>query len=539
MPLAIAPFADPALSDVTISIAAGDSERTLAMGDFRDSDVFADATVEFAVSAVAREPISVTWTLGPQAKRYRLDHLKRPDVPGDEEADKGGADALGNEWEQDKEGTVAASALGKSPRHLAARRPVIERLPPLAVTRVQAAKVLYSPGEAGVLQVRVRNFAGSAESGTLRVSLLRGLGDEQVLLERAVSLEGRQEATFDVPFEATGRWGVAARAAVTQGDSTQTAEDAFSVSASAWEVGIGFATPVMTQADRYKGAELVATMRARHSNWIDIYFWAPCDWAKLVPDGKVWWSGQASYAEDDANLLDLIARLHVQGMKAAAYVSCNPAGPYGWEVYRRHPEWFTGPGNWNVEYLDKWNDPDWRRERAAAKAENPGWFRLSLDLRRTEPLDYGIEQIVRSVKHYGWDAVRFDGHYTTGDAEVSARNMRRLKELVWRDAPGFLFGFNYGRAPEWAGGIRHEMREGMAGGGLYMQEGIRNWRYTADQYQGWSFYATNELRIAKQVQAMGGYYHCIWELDSPRLTAAQRYYKLVYGLIAGGHPCYG
>ena len=85
-------------------------------------------------------------------------------------------------------------------------------------------------------------------------------------------------------------------------------------------------------------------------------------------------------------------------------------------------------------------------------------------------------------------------------------------------------------------GLTHEMREAMAGGGLYMQEGIRTWRYTRKQYKTWDHYLSNELRVAKKIQSLGGYYHCIWSLG--RLNPVQRYYKLVYGLIAGGHPYY-
>jgi hypothetical protein len=44
------------------------------------------------------------------------------------------------------------------------------------------------------------------------------------------------------------------------------------------------------------------------------------------------------------------------------------------------------------------------------------------------------------------------------------------------------------------------------------------------------------LQSAKEVQNFGGSYHCIWDFNAP---SPQTLYKLVFGLIAGGHPYYG
>src|ERR1700694_2612068 len=73
------------------------------------------------------------------------------------------------------------------------------------------------------------------------------------------------------------------------------------------------------------------------ANWMEFLFWAPCDWSLLVAPQKRWWSGQASYPEDEDNLKDMLARCHAEGIKAAMYASRNPAGPFGWELGRRKP----------------------------------------------------------------------------------------------------------------------------------------------------------------------------------------------------------
>ncbi|MHC4249147.1 MAG: hypothetical protein ACYS9X_08475 [Planctomycetota bacterium] len=401
-------------------------------------------------------------------------------------------------------------------------------------------KILYSPGEEGVLSVTVKNVAAGRKTGALTVRLGTGLDEAKVLSRRDVSADTGGQ-TVEVPFTAPRRWGTEVIAEIQCEGTTSVRREYFAAAANFWEVGIGHAYPIFTQGER--GRKMVAGMpgvlRDKYSNWLDLFFWAPCDWSKLTPPAKLWWGGQTSYPHDEDNLQALVKALRKNGIRVAAYVTRNAAGPFGWETARAHPDWFGGGRfsgrNYKVEVLDHYNDPEWR---AKQKKLNVGWFGVRVDLTKEAPLHYGIDRIIESVDHYGWDAVRFDGHYTTGFDEVSTRNMRRLKERVLKAHPGFRFGYNWGRAPEWKGGFTHELREAMAGGGMYMQEGIRHWNYTRERYRTWSHYAENEMRIAKRIQSLGGYYHCILDLKN-KMTPAQRFYKLALTLIAGGHPAYG
>ena len=187
---------------------------------------------------------------------------------------------------------------------------------------------------------------------------------------------------------------------------------------------------------------------------------------------------------------------------------------------------------YNAADLDNWNKPhDTRGYKPAAGT----WQWLYPDLRKPAPLDWGIDQIIGSAREFGWDGVRFDGHFTVPNDEASTYNMRRLKEHVWKSDPDFLFGFNYSYSPQGNVGYNHEMQEAMAGDGMWMQEAIGSWKYTeVARYTGWNQYATSELKVAKQIEALGGNYHCIWRLTPD----ARGLYKFIYGLIAGGHSVY-
>ena len=545
--LSINPLGHPLIRDYAIVVRAGAQELALDSLDFAKSEEPVHFIHDFVSVDRVNVPVTVKWELGERARMSRAKadtpSLPKANIGGPPAPAEEGEEDLILEFEQEGDGTVTLGQAQKIEFRLCAHFAAIVPLGQLAVTQFHADKLLYEPGERGNLSLTVRNYSRAPATDELSVELVRELSDTTLLDRRQVAVPPLSNHQVRVPFTATGRWGTAVRATIGSGPSSAS-ETYFSVSDNFYEVGIGYGTPVHTDTKRY--LQHPEHMRANYLNWLDVFFWAPCDWACLVSPLKRWWGGQCDYPHDEDNLKDLIVQCHRQGIKLAAYCSKNAAGPFGWEVARRHPEWFARSprggiaGSYHVEHLDRWNDEDWRAsdEEGGYRSEETRWYGANVDLRRVDALDYGIDQIVKSVKHYGWDAVRFDGHYTiVGNDAVSTRNMRRLKERVWKELPNFRFGFNYGCGPEWHGGITHEMREALAGGGMYMQEGIRNWRHTDSQYSSWKHYASNELRIAKQLQTLGGTYHCIWSLQG--LTRPQAFYKFVYGLVAGGHPCYG
>jgi len=432
---------------------------------------------------------------------------------------------------------VCAAAAAES-HHLAVDLPVKNSDRRLHVAKAEVDRLIYAPGETGAALVTVINGNSWVQPATLTVTL-----DGKSLVSRPVKLKPGKSLELKVPFKAQGLFGHELRVTLSAKGLKQVVYDYFSVTDNWYNVCIGSTWGSSLHTGLGKHREIPRAMRKIYSNHLELFFWAPCDWAKLTSSFPVWWSGQADYPQNEANTLELIRMCHALGMKVAFYANCNPSGPFAWDLARKHPQWFsraaTGGfnGQYVVEHLDKWNDPIWRDTKGMRMGDT-GWYVVRPNLRNTETLDHGINEIIISAKHYGWDAVRFDGHYTIrGSDELSTWNMRRLKERVWAELPDFKFGFNYGRAPEWRDGVTHEMREAMAGGGLYMQEGIRNWRYTSAQYQTWSHLATNELRVAKLVQSLGGTYQCIW--TGHQHTPEQNTYKHIYGLIAGGHPAYG
>jgi hypothetical protein len=420
----------------------------------------------------------------------------------------------------------------------------------LQVVDVSVPKLFYSPGESTKAKVIVKNFTNEQQQGTLLTKVVTALADERTLPTVPVNLPPLAVAMLDVPVT-FGReeYGCQIRANVKYDLTTnpakwgESATTDFSVADNFWKVAIGGPLPSGQVASEKPEqiAKRLLQLRANYCNWVELFFWAPDDWGCMAPaaDRSWWYSGQEAYYVRRDSVKSLIQQAHSYGMKAITYGKSTGGGPDGWEIARRHPDWFVTdnldrPGGvYNAFDLDNWNN---RELRLSGKFKPiSDWQFINPDFRQLAPLDWGLEQIALSAKEFGWDGVRFDGHFTTPNDELSTYNMRHLKERLWKEYPHFLFGFNYAYSPELYDGINHEMREGMAGGGMWMQEAINHWSYTnSKRYTDWNFYATNELKVAKQIQAIGGTYHCIYALSGDAVGM----YKLIYGLIAGGHPVY-
>ena len=197
-------------------------------------------------------------------------------------------------------------------------------------------------------------------------------------------------------------------------------------------------------------------------NLFELFFCAPCDFSQLVGSGS-WASGQARYPENDAGIGGLVAACHAVGVSVGLYVNCHPCGPAGYALTQSHPEFFLRDGFGRIDGrppdladFPRWNDFSWTGV--------PAWNPFTLDLHNTNVVQYGIDQMLAAVTHYGFDYVRFDGHYTVaGNPNASIRNMLAVRQAL---AGRCLVGFNFGKG----GDISSEGAVGLAGGGLYLQE---------------------------------------------------------------------
>jgi hypothetical protein len=414
----------------------------------------------------------------------------------------------------------------------------------LKILGVQCQRSYYKPSESAEVELTIKNFSTNEQTATLAVGCVGRLSDWQEASRQTIKLKGFESQNFKVAVPLKEQsFGCALEARLLRNDAiTDRGQEFIAVAENLWTVGIGgkLQGDFIGRAKDTARDALLKNARQRYANWLEVFYWAPDEWGNLTPTADQWYSGQASYFMTPSKLKDFIKGAHDLGIKMVTYGKHVACGPDGAELARKKPEWFY-PFFAAVQQLDEWNDPE-ARARKDAKFD---WQNFSLDFNRADTLDYGIKQIIDSATLFGWDGIRYDGHYTVPSDAVSTWNMRRLKEGVWAAHPDYLLGFNFSWAPDTYPMITQEMKEAMAGGGMWMQEAIgQHYGFSTDgrTYSNWTqgnslspAYAPYELKAAKDVAAMGGSYHCILALDASPASV----YKLVYSLIAGSHSVYG
>ncbi|HOS43453.1 MAG TPA: hypothetical protein PK794_07165, partial [Armatimonadota bacterium] len=437
----------------------------------------------------------------------------------------------------------------------------IQRLSPLTVKDLSVDKILYSPRQDAAASATIQNYAAEPLKADIRFTEVTGLDDRRVLGVKPVVVPAGGEAAVSLPFNVGAiEYGRDLLVEIVRdGKVVEAKRDAYSVADNLWKVAIGsrqIAQTGATSAETY--AREMLRVRAGYGNWVEKDFWAPDDWGLMVtPPGATWFSGQARRHENTERLQQQVQAAHAHGIKAITYGKCMAGGLPGWELARTKPQWFTvdAHGRTMGRPADVWDMEHWQEaDKYKYSDYKYVWTYRWVDLRQMAPLDHGIDQLIASAKQFGWDGVRYDSggfraHYVPKDGKVlfdgvdsyNARNMRYTKERVWKELPGFLFGVNT-NDPYSVGGVSplkptdacgHEFREMLAGGGLWMFEGMRDKPnfWGRRPYKTWSDYAADMVQAIRTIKGYGG--HVCFSYGDTEL------YKFMIGTMIGAHDYMG
>ena len=465
--------------------------------------------------------------------------------------------------------TVSTEAAAKIRSYLEARtQPIVP--PPVTVASVKTGKVLYEPGETAIVRVEVVNAGEAAATVTLAAFETTELADQREISRLEVEVPAQESLSIDIPFTPLPlEYGHEVRVELVQGGETiHMMTEPFSVADNLWKVCLGGMDAVSHSAlaDVSHMAGDMQRLRDSYTNWFEKFFWAPDDWGDLTPGpDETWISSQGGRLENTKKLQFAIQEAHKHGIRAITYGKAMAYGHVAWEIVRRHPDWFvldqTGrpigmPADTWVDLLDHWRNFDAVAGAKTGKLDQEYWVpRCYPDHRRLDAVDYAIDEIIGSTKIFGWDGVRFDSsgfrsYYIDGTKDgrdgVNIRNMKRLKERLWKTDPNYLIGHNtrippyiskdgraYPLSPDDMTG--HEFRETLAGGCLWMGEGLRsnpmrNGRVT---YDSWSEYARNEVRCIRTIKHFGGHFCYSYGVHSAR--KAEDLYRFIIGTMMGAH----
>jgi hypothetical protein len=355
------------------------------------------------------------------------------------------ADANRDELSELLEGAKSADSLKPTDLRVACDRVELTllRAAPVAVASVAVDKIHYAPGDA--VRVKAELLGGAAGGAfTFRAEVVTELDAAREVFSTNVQIAPgeRKELPFQFKLSAAEFGHELRGALVADGKEVHSSSEFFGVSKNVYRVGItgrhvGQSTRGLTPE---RAAEVMAANVRAYANYFECFAWAPCDYSDLTPKTEEFVSGQTQYPGSVAGMKLQLAEAHRRGIKAITYGKACGAGISGFLTYQQHPEFFghgfgSGPATeqFSTFLLERMLENDYNFNRPS----DGGWRHWASLWTRFDfnpAVDFGADELVRSAEMFGWDGVRWDGHFV--------ENQRRCVDRINAKRPGYVHGYN-------------------------------------------------------------------------------------------------
>ncbi|MCX5660901.1 MAG: hypothetical protein NTW19_14445 [Planctomycetota bacterium] len=355
-------------------------------------------------------------------------------------------------------------------------------------------KIRYRPGEELKGHVTLHDLEGQKGPAELRLYLESRLHTRTLAKTIPVpALTGKRVIDFSLTLPKE-ELGYALVASLCRPDGAEAVECAeyFGVVENFYRTAIHYPNRVgRNMLDSEMGDLKAQTdkIRASYSNCFEVFAWAQEDMVGMSPAQDVWFSGQTCYRISKAYMKELIRASHEGGVSAASYGKFIMSGYLGWKTAWDRPldhrrQYHFPVGNWggtNEHGIQQFRYGEFNSERGPAtggafKLGRPDFIPVDPDPTPAMAKVAG-EEIVRAMKMFGWDAIRWDGHPRGDQVRKTQALVRYLKEVVAKDCPDARWGYNYLNVegtPSYDWAVQdNELDELCAGGWLLMNESIR------------------------------------------------------------------
>ncbi len=447
-------------------------------------------------------------------------------------------------------------------------RPVSKPVPDVFVESIRVDKLVYRYDSPVAISCDVK-ARKNAKGARIKIELFHGLEPPVILLEDEFDLAADESRKLTCVYgtgsgESGAEYGYEVRADIVDASNrVATAREYFMVTDSPLKIGhLTIPLACMSVHSPESGA---ARMRAMYFCMAESPFWAPCDWSGMATDLEYWFSGQAARIMSRAGLKSMVREVHDLGGWMLFYATKWASGPAGFEIARKHPEWFHWDYDW---YGCRFDIPEleWKARspiedgKWLPMATAPGGLPAILALvQKPEVARYGFEQIAGSVRIFGWDGIRLDsyGWYVEQDlidlegervlskgADTAAMEADLVKGMVaaGRQAvPHFVYGANVGWPTDAVQAKKPKFAAEAASGGLIMDEGMAGRTSTAEGSRPDSWKNIREyLKLAiPVVREAGGYpYGIVGSIGADPMNPDGAILHAVL-LASGMHLCYG
>ena len=335
---------------------------------------------------------------------------------------------------EEEEVEVLERKLSDLPYHMAVDRVWLEPLGDITVYDFTVDKLRYRPGEKVSISGTVRNFSERERNVQVSISIFRDMNEENAVRTETLILAPESSQAFAIESRLDDPlWGHEARCVITEKGKVLTrASEYFTVHNNPWAVAIGGFSTSMTVShagpDEASALQNAIGRKKQYLNLVEFVFWAPDDFGDLNPTAE-YWSGQLRNHNSAESTKRLTDAFHKVGIACSVYAKLGtPGGKAGYEVLRKHPEWYR-PDFYDVAQLDRWDrSPEMR-----------SWPQLTVRRDIRESYEHHADEIIKSVKRFGWDIIRYDSHMMwkeTGDI------LRLVKGRVNKAYPHVQWGYN-------------------------------------------------------------------------------------------------
>ena len=461
--------------------------------------------------------------------------------------------ALEFDVERGKPVMVGAMYLGGA--HCAAGKIQIEKASmvlekvalPVSVSWARPDKLRYKHGEQGSLEVRLVNATVAPQKVQLRPVVVDEEGEAASAAPVDFTLQPRNTLSGTVPFAVPAQdGGYEVRAELLHaGQVIDRRGNVFAVADSPFRcmiVGSDMPGPYLLAAAHPYGVKglrekvldhweqyvrdcqaAVEHMRRNYNTYFEWFAWAREDATVMTEDSdEPYLSGQTFYPVSRKQILLLNGLMKRRGIAPVAYLNAHPFGWPGFEVVRRHPEWYVN-ASFNTAVMEKY----FNNETVA------GNVYPSIEMNFEKPsanggktyLDYHIAQLAASAKQYGWEAYRYDA------GPLPPKHFPTVKAALAKLTPPVGIGNNQGiccLGNQPSAGWTTYCRDGS----LMMEEDIDfAFASPTDPHRRWTDWIAYLRTGVHLTRSAGGYYTYI--------NAVGNWLSTALGFAAGGHPYYG
>ncbi len=407
----------------------------------------------------------------------------------------------------------------------------------VVVSQVWPSKLLTRPGEKAVLKIGVGSLAAVAKTVKLKVFLEGGVDRVIPLQETTVALGPGEVKDLSVDWDpGANRYGydLVAEVRDEQGQLLDRKSETFLVGKNPYQLGqyTMFASYTWDEESLKAARRHAVTMRRYYIPLSEYWCINPDNFAKCVPDSDKWFVGMGAtaYRDSEETTQALLTACHELGLGVVPYSISYASGYYGTRMALEHPEWMAYDskgritGGVETELLELMTKFYQRYPRSLEDQElmaaigrfpnsGAGLQISTVNLANRETMRFHAAQVAAGVKHFQWDGLRWDGHPQVGGPgdpvslgvpelfdvtgkplvpdpatrdRITVDNTRMVKELVLKENPNAVFGYNWGLEYEKHGRVRPtDYEECCKDGGTILWESINSIHDASSPWHRW------------------------------------------------------